>query len=72
MRYTAGGIEFTREVFASAPDQVIALRKQHPDQFNYIFKPSLTYEHIDLKIENPILADIRGFASGDLAALYSR
>ncbi|MCW3475627.1 peptide ABC transporter substrate-binding protein [Limobrevibacterium gyesilva] len=40
-------------------DQVIALRKQNPDKFEYIFKPSLTYEHIDLKIENPILADVR-------------
>jgi peptide/nickel transport system substrate-binding protein len=40
-------------------DQVIALRKQHPDQFDYEFKPSLTYEHVDLKIENPILADRR-------------
>ncbi len=40
-------------------DQVIALRKQAPDQFTYIFKPSLTYEHIDLKIENPFLQDLR-------------
>jgi peptide/nickel transport system substrate-binding protein len=40
-------------------DQVIALRKQQPDKFTYIFKPSLTYEHIDMKIENPILADLR-------------
>ena len=40
-------------------DQVIALRKSNPDKFEYIFKPSLTYEHIDLKIENPIIADIR-------------
>ena len=40
-------------------DQVIALRKANPDKFEYIFKPSLTYEHIDLKIENPFLADIR-------------
>ena len=40
-------------------DQVIALRKQQPDKFTYIFKPSLNYEHIDLKIENPILADLR-------------
>jgi peptide/nickel transport system substrate-binding protein len=40
-------------------DQVIALRKAHPDQFNYLFKPSLTYEHIDLQIGNPILADVR-------------
>ena len=40
-------------------DQVIDLKKQHPDQFTYIFKPSLTYEHIDLKVGNPILADLR-------------
>ena len=40
-------------------DQVLELRKQHPDRFAYIFKPSLTYEHIDLKRENPILADLR-------------
>ena len=40
-------------------DQVLALQKKNPDKFTYIYKPSLTYEHIDLKIENPILADIR-------------
>ena len=40
-------------------DQVLALQKQKPDQFDYLFKPSLTYEHIDFKIENPILADVR-------------
>jgi peptide/nickel transport system substrate-binding protein len=40
-------------------DQVIALRKANPDRFEYVFKPSLTYEHIDLKAENPLLADIR-------------
>lgn len=40
-------------------DQVIALRSKEPDKFEYIFKPSLTYEHIDLKIENPFLADLR-------------
>ncbi len=40
-------------------DQVLSLRHQHPDQFTYIFKPSLTYEHIDLNRDNPILADIR-------------
>jgi peptide/nickel transport system substrate-binding protein len=40
-------------------DQALALRKQHPDQFTYIFKPSLTYEHIDLQKDNPILQDVR-------------
>ncbi len=40
-------------------DQVLSLQKQKPDQFDYMFKPSLNYEHIDFKIENPILADLR-------------
>ncbi len=40
-------------------DQVLQLRKQQPDRFTYIFKPALTYEHIDLNLDNPILADRR-------------
>jgi peptide/nickel transport system substrate-binding protein len=40
-------------------DQVVALQKQYPDRFTYIFKPSLTYEHVDLQKDNPILADLR-------------
>jgi peptide/nickel transport system substrate-binding protein len=40
-------------------DQALALQRQHPDAFHYEFKPSLTYEHIDLKRENPFLADVR-------------
>jgi peptide/nickel transport system substrate-binding protein len=40
-------------------DQVLALQKQYPERFHYEFKPSLTYEHIDLKKENPLLADVR-------------
>ncbi|MBV8457265.1 MAG: peptide ABC transporter substrate-binding protein, partial [Acetobacteraceae bacterium] len=40
-------------------DQAIALQKQHPDQFTYIFKPSLTYEHVDYNLDNPILKDPR-------------
>ena len=39
--------------------QALALQKAHPDEFHYEFKPSLTYEHIDLKKENPLLADVR-------------
>ncbi len=40
-------------------DQVLALQKQHPDAFHYEFRPSLAFEHIDLKKENPLLADVR-------------
>jgi peptide/nickel transport system substrate-binding protein len=40
-------------------DQVLELRKQHPERFVYVFKPSLTYEHIDMKKEHPLLHDIK-------------
>jgi peptide/nickel transport system substrate-binding protein len=40
-------------------DQALALQKQHPDAFHYEFKPSLTFEHIDVKKENPLLTDVR-------------
>ncbi len=40
-------------------DQVLALRKQAPNRFLYEFRPSLTYEHIDLNLDNPLLADVR-------------
>ncbi len=40
-------------------DQVLGLQKQYPDRFQYLFRPSLSYEHIDLQRDNPILADLR-------------
>ncbi len=40
-------------------DQVLALRRGYPDRFQYLFKPGLVYEHIDLQRDNPILADVR-------------
>ncbi len=40
-------------------DQVLALQKREPDRFAYAFKPNLSYTHIDLQLDNPILADVR-------------
>jgi peptide/nickel transport system substrate-binding protein len=40
-------------------DQGIAFEKRHGAKFNVIYKPGLHYEHIDLNLENPILADLR-------------
>jgi peptide/nickel transport system substrate-binding protein len=40
-------------------DQALALQKQHAEAFHYEFRPGLIYEHIDLKKENPLLADVR-------------
>ncbi len=40
-------------------DQVLELQKQYPDRFAYAYQPDLTYTHIDLQLDNPILADLR-------------
>jgi peptide/nickel transport system substrate-binding protein len=40
-------------------DQVLVLRKQHPEQFTYTFRPSLTYEHLDVQRDDPALGDVR-------------
>ncbi len=40
-------------------DQAIAFEKRHGDRFNVIFKPGLVYEHLDVMLDNPILADRR-------------
>jgi peptide/nickel transport system substrate-binding protein len=40
-------------------DQVLALQRAHPDQFDYTFSPSLTYGHLDVQKDNPFLQDVR-------------
>ncbi len=40
-------------------DQALAFEKRHGDRFNIIYKPGLIYEHLDLMLDNPILADLR-------------
>ncbi|MEZ5846208.1 MAG: peptide ABC transporter substrate-binding protein [Geminicoccaceae bacterium] len=40
-------------------DQAIAFEKRHGDRWQVFYKPGLIYEHIDLMLDNPILADVR-------------
>jgi peptide/nickel transport system substrate-binding protein len=40
-------------------DQVIELEKKYADRFTFIYKPALTYEHIDMNLDNPFLKDGR-------------
>jgi peptide/nickel transport system substrate-binding protein len=40
-------------------DQVLALQKQHPDDYTYAYRPNLNYTHVDVQLDNPILADVR-------------
>ncbi len=40
-------------------DQALAFESRHGDKFNIIYNPGLQYEHIDVNLQNPILADKR-------------
>ncbi len=56
----SGDVDMTPgEGMGLSVDQSLALIKNEPDRFRYIFKPALTYDHIDIQLDNPILADVR-------------
>jgi peptide/nickel transport system substrate-binding protein len=40
-------------------DQALAFESRHGEKFNIIYNPGLQYEHIEVNLENPILADKR-------------
>jgi len=40
-------------------DQALAFERRHGDKFDILYKPGLVYEHIDLNLDNPVLADPR-------------
>jgi peptide/nickel transport system substrate-binding protein len=40
-------------------DEGLAFEKRHGDAFHILYKPGLVYEHIDLNLERPVLADRR-------------
>ena len=55
----SGGIDMIAGELGLTIDQAIAFEKRHGRKFNIIYKPGLIYEHIDLNLDNPILADLR-------------
>ena len=40
-------------------DQALAFEKRHGDRYAVIYQPGLIYEHLDVMLDNPILADRR-------------
>lgn len=56
----SGDVDMTPgEGMGLSVDQSLTLMKNEPDRFDYILKPALTYDHIDVQLDNPILADVR-------------
>ena len=55
----SGGIDMIAGELGLPLEQTLALEKRNGARFSVIAKPSLTYEHLDLNLGSPILADIK-------------
>ena len=55
----SGSIDFMSGSLGVTLDQALAIQKRHSNDYDFIYRPGLIYEHIDLNLDNPILADIR-------------
>ena len=53
----SGGVDMIAGELGLPLDQSLAFEKRHGARFTVITKPSLTYEHLDLNLDNPVLAD---------------
>ncbi|HUZ73641.1 MAG TPA: peptide ABC transporter substrate-binding protein [Stellaceae bacterium] len=55
----AHGIDMVAGELGFPLDEALAFERRHGGEFRVIYKPGLTYEHVDLDLDNPILADRR-------------
>ncbi len=55
----SGSVDYIPGEQGLSLDQTLAFEKRHGARFTIIYKPSLYYSHIDLNLDNPILADVR-------------
>ncbi len=55
----AGGIDMVAGELGFPLDEALAFAKRYGRDFHIIYKPGLIFEHIDLNLDNPILADRR-------------
>ena len=54
----SGAVDYVSGELGFSLDQAIILKQRYGDRYDVMFKPGLQYEHIDVLLENPILADI--------------
>lgn len=55
----SGGIDYIPGELGLSVDQALAFQKRYGDKYDVIYKAGLGYEHIDVNLDNPILADKR-------------
>ena len=55
----SGSIDYIAGELGFSIDQALSFERRHGGTFDFLYKPGLIYEHIDLNLDNPILADRR-------------
>jgi peptide/nickel transport system substrate-binding protein len=55
----SGNVDYVPGESGLSFSQSLAFERRHGDKYNVVFKPSLAYGHIDVNLDNPLLADIR-------------
>jgi peptide/nickel transport system substrate-binding protein len=55
----SGSVDYVSGELGLSLDQALAFEKRHKDRFDVVYRPGLNYEHIDLNLGNPVLADRR-------------
>lgn len=55
----SGGIDYIAGEVGLTLDQALAFEERVGDRFRFLYKPVLSYEHVDVNLDNPILADRR-------------
>ena len=55
----SGAIDMIAGELGVTIDQALAFEKRHGARYDITYKPGLIYEHLDLNLDNPILADKR-------------
>jgi peptide/nickel transport system substrate-binding protein len=55
----AGGIDMVAGELGFSLDQALAFERRHGKDFTVLYKPSLSYEHVELNLDNAALADKR-------------
>lgn len=55
----SGSIDYIAGELGVTLDQALALEKRRGGDYNFLYESGLIYEHIDLNLDNPVLADKR-------------
>lgn len=55
----SGSVDYALGELGLSLDQALAFEKRRDGNYNIIYKPSLTYEHVDMNLDNALLKDRR-------------